>query len=111
MSDTVTYQWAMTQYNPQTERGKAVMAHVGRVYYLVNKDRGKNEPIIVAFKCVKYPIPAEYTLVTDEAQIEKLERWDKPWLSNQDRRQSKPRDAAPEKVDFNSMFPSKKDQQ
>lgn len=110
MSDSVLYQWVLVQHDPRTEQGKSVQRLMGRVYYLINQGRTSAEPLIVAFKFVGYPIPAEYTLVTDKDQINKLERWDKPWLNHPDRRDKRHQVANSEPVKVADMFPAQKEE-
>jgi hypothetical protein len=46
------YHWVVSAYAPNSDRGKSVLAHaeIGLGYVLQNRNRSKNDNIIVAFK-------------------------------------------------------------
>ena len=77
MSDRLVahYRWVLAQYPYNTEQGKRVLASALKrsQYILVNRDRGKTDPIVVAFKYVGDEIPDHLT-VASPAQVEKLEK-------------------------------------
>ena len=75
MADSISYRWVLAQYPANSEMGKKVLAEekAGSGYRLINKDRSKTQPIIVAFKYFGYPIPSHLREATRE-QSEKLEK-------------------------------------
>lgn len=77
MSDRLVahYRWVLAQYPYNTEQGKKVLAAANKRshYILINRDRGKTDPIIVAFKFVGDTIPEHLTLASP-TQVEKLEQ-------------------------------------
>ena len=73
------YKWVLSRYRSSDDTGKKVIdlanANVG--YHIINKERAKNEDVIVAFKsAMNKPLPAHLEFATT-TQSEKLELWDK----------------------------------
>lgn len=73
--ESVQYRWVLAQYPYNTEQGKKVLAAANKRshYVLVNRMRGKTDPIIVGFKYVGEDIPDHLTVATPN-QVEKLEK-------------------------------------
>jgi acyl-ACP thioesterase len=77
-SNTVTYRWVLKRYRFNDEQGKRAL--ISQTYILINKERGKTDDIIVAFKWVdfngKRPLP-EGCQYASEEQDKRLEEIDK----------------------------------
>lgn len=67
------YIWAISVYQPNTDKGKAVLAHLstGTGYILQNKSRLKQDPIIVAYK---FPADKQLSETAKKATPEQAER-------------------------------------
>ena len=75
MTEVAYYRWVLRAYQPHTEEGKKVLAAAKAKsnYILVNKSRGKTDPVIVAFKYVGQDMP-HYLTPASKEQVEKLEK-------------------------------------
>ena len=77
MSDRLVahYRWVLAQHQPNTEQGKKVLAAALKRshYILINPQRAKTDPIIVAFKYVGETLP-EHLTPASPAQAERLEK-------------------------------------
>lgn len=104
------YDWVLARYHSTNETGKKVveLANAGVGYHIINKDRGKSEDVIVAFKHVAINgLPHHLTYATKQ-QSEKLEKLDMKRKGGSDREDRRTavtsRQATPQKVNFREVF-------
>lgn len=71
----IAYKWVLASYLPNSDRGKSVLQHAeaGVGYYLLNKERGKTDKIIVAFKYAADKTMPPHLTDASPHQVERLE--------------------------------------
>ena len=72
------YKWVLARYRSTDETGKKCveLAENNVGYHIINKDRAKNEDVILAFKFIQNkPLPIHLCYASD-AQVKKLEELD-----------------------------------
>lgn len=73
------YKWVLVRYRSTDETGKKCveLAQNNVGYHIINKDRAKNEDVILAFKFIENkPLPIHLAFASD-SQARKLEELDR----------------------------------
>lgn len=104
------YTWVLTRYRSTDETGKKAveLAQAGVGYHIINKDRGKNEDVVLAFKFANVkPISHHLTIATPD-QVRKLEDRDRERKGAPQNHDNRSADSSePKNKDFTIAFGKK----